>query len=104
MVVFAQPQKEDVRLARRSPPPWDVVLHHTPGRECQPDSRVVETWGESLQGSGQQPVVRVDELDAGATREFQAFVVVLIEAESRFIADQSVSGSQHCCGDRGTIV
>ena len=67
-------------------PPRDVVTHHTPGRESQSYTWIVETSGECLQGSRKQPVIAVYELDTGPTREFQAFVVVLVEAEASFVA------------------
>jgi len=57
-----------------------------PGREGQSDSRIIETLGEFLQGSRKQPVIGVYELDTAAAREIQAFVVVLVEAESSFVA------------------
>ncbi|MBB5162075.1 hypothetical protein HNP02_002012 [Mycobacterium sp. AZCC_0083] len=84
--------------------PPAVVGHHSPWREGQADTRIVETSRHRPQGSWKQPIVAMHELDAPAARVFQALVVVLVEADPSFIAYQPVSGPEHPRGDRDTVV
>ncbi|CKT10586.1 Uncharacterised protein [Mycobacterium tuberculosis] len=84
--------------------PLDVVALHPSGGESHSDTGILKTSAECLQGSGEQPIITMYELNKSAARDFQTFVVVSVEAEARLISQQAVSGSQHRCGDRGAVV
>jgi hypothetical protein len=95
--------KAGLEISVASLPP-EVVGHHVPGREGHADTRIVETSRHRPQGSWKQPIVAMHELDAPAARVFHALVVVLIEADPKFIAYQPVSRPEHPRGDRDTVV